>query len=51
MNEWIKHNQLATPPVDSNVTVQIETFASLKRDTFLASEIDWRLVKFYREVE
>lgn len=51
LNTWTKHDGSRECPVPMDRIVQVETWTKHTHITYLAKEINWRAVKFYRIVE
>lgn len=49
MNEWKKHDGSAQSPFATNTLIEIETYTAGNRE-FQSDFIDWKLVKFYRQI-
>lgn len=50
MSEWRKHDETMGCPTEPNMLIEVETWAAKGSYLELASNLDWRYVKFYREI-
>lgn len=47
VNAWQKHDHSLVCPVDPRLMIEVETYTAMNRH-FLAGDINWQAVKFYR---
>ena len=51
MNDWTKHDKSRECPVPLDSIVQVETYTKHNHITYLAKDLNWSAIKYYRIVE
>jgi hypothetical protein len=51
VHEWVKHDKSRVCPVPLDSIVQVETWTKHNHITYLARDLNWSAIKYYKVIE